>query len=471
MESMRKRPKKELLEDIKSLAAYAPRAQAIKWIFEGRFDRFMDWAAGDGRQAATGQSFGARSDEVRYSTLTEPLWLDQELLFGRIMKGKERTVLELSQRAFYAIDLFGQSPLEMLLRGGSDEAFDAFLRFLISPKARFALRGYSDNAFKAAWGSWNMKLTAQGNAMLRFMLERDSAFMILPLAVMIGRRDRADLMLKRGVQPNDWQRMDSDVFAMRELPADFLADLTGAQQPNLVAASEWVEAKCELSERLSEIAKSFSASSESRDEARREAASIAEQGVAINYYPMALASEAGDAELVKCFFANGGDPNCRYKSGAPMLAALDASKLGVDVLQAWLDAGANPAMPLDMDTAFGGSALENFVFRDRIDLVEKSCDGAAGKVELRSKFEGKTYSSLLSLALSKGDADMALLLMRLGGCKLSDRDESTGRPCSSFGSPALIADIKSELENKSLRVSTPEAKEPPKTLVNRTDTL
>lgn len=472
MGSAKPQTKKQLLTDIASLAAYAPRAKAIGWIYEGQFERYIDWAWAEGYEAAKGMPHSPMDEGQRYLALTQPMALDSHLLYAKIMAANVAAEQALSQMAFERIHLFGQSPLEMLLRSGSDQVFDALLRFLTSPKARFALGMRFGALLKLAWGTWEMRLSSGGMESGRFAWKHDSEFLILPFAVMIGRRDRADLMLKRGLQPSDWHRTDSDVGALHGLPHDTLVSLTGVEKPDLSAASDWIRKKYDLSEKLSELDASSAASTESLVTARNEAMSIAEEGVAISYYPMAIASEAGDVELLKCFFANGGDPNCYYKTGSPMLARFDASKLDANVLQTWLDAGANPATSVGGESVFGGSAIENFVYKDRLDLVKKSYEGAVGKFDLRTNREGKSYASLLAVALSHGNRDMALWLIRQG-CKLSDRDESTDKPCSTFGDAMLIADLKSELEHKVLRVSTPQAQaaDPKKTMKDRTDTL
>jgi hypothetical protein len=174
------------------------------------------------------------------------------------------------------------------------------------------------------------------------------------------------------------------------------------------------------------------------------------EGVSIYYWPLAASTERGHVELLKKCFANGGDPNAKYKSGVALMGRISSEKWTPELLQVWLDAGANPTLT-DSDSPWGDdwnpSALYQWVWLGRLDLIKQSILKALGPVPLSRKgetreTEGQTYSPLLLLAVIQDKVDIARWFIHEQGLSLDMLDEESGEPISKFASPETLAAIK-----------------------------
>jgi hypothetical protein len=154
----------------------------------------------------------------------------------------------------------------------------------------------------------------------------------------------------------------------------------------------------------------------------------------ISYLPLARASEIGDVALLKRLFDAGGNPNCRYKTGVPMLARLDAkTRSQPGILQAWLDAGAAVVFGDGEENASFGtddgpvSVLIEAIWEGETAQVRQMLEKSQGAVPIERLIKGKRYGAPLLTAINRDKLDVARLLVEKGA-SLAALDEDTGWP-------------------------------------------
>jgi len=145
-----------------------------------------------------------------------------------------------------------------------------------------------------------------------------------------------------------------------------------------------------------------------------------------------------------------------------MLARVESSALSEQALQAWLDYGANPTRGFDSDSPFGDgmnpSALYQWTWEGRFDLVRQAVERAACPVPLHYKAYSQTYAPLLAVALARNHVDLAVWMILEQGCELDHLDDAEGRPCREFGKGDAFAEVVSRIERVDFKGSTPGAK-------------
>lgn len=458
---------KQELADIRALAAYKRRADAIELLMNGRFDEFMDWAVGPGHEAAGGAKHKPPNLYERYDTLTNPLALDEALIYERL--GDDSPYFG---KAYEDVPMLSASPLEMVVRYGSDEAFDAMLSYFGSPKVRFELEGRFHGVCSGVWWSGPRRLFNSSDRKCKTISNLlRSHVMIMPICVMVGRKDRADALLRGGWLDDDgWAKAKADVEKLQELPLEWQLRLTDGKVPDYAAARAWIDDKCALSSRL-EKATALLLNSGTREAARLEIRAIAEAGVGIGASTLEMASLIGDAELLTHLFRHGANPNGRNDSGDPAMASLARDTLDSEILQAWLDAGANTSVAADPDIVFDGSLLAGLACSGQLDRLKQACEGGVKPIDLRPCIAGEFNAPLLAWALRYKIGEVALWLVEEKGCRLTDIEPESGSPCVDFGAGELLAKVQVAIDaieaGKSARVPN----KPKSTLKDRSDII
>lgn len=440
----------QFLADVQALADYAPRAQAIAWIKEGRLDAFMDWADHDGFIAACGpEAMQPESELRRLDTLFNPLMLDVELVEGRLgRKINDRLTGKALDIANQAIECFDQSPFEMAIRADSDTAFEAIVALLATPKCRFA-DSAGDLALRARFIGHRARhiLLKDGSREAIKMLSGHCWDMLI-LAHIVGKPNRAERMVRLGLAPsdqNEWSSFSDRLDSFAKLDAKQLAEIAGVERAQVEQADEWAREKLSLSEDLEELfyeaIPKLGDPKASEFDAKLDA--LLQKGAPIGYFPLAQATAAGRLDMLRKLFAAGGNPNAKYKTGVPMLARLEGPELSVEALQIWLDAGARPTMPPGSEQAFGGgwcpSPLYQFAWAGRLDLIKLCFETAQGKTNAVEEREGQSYCPMLAIALNKGHGDLAAWLIEEQGARLEHLDPESGETCKDLSAPGVLS--------------------------------
>lgn len=449
---MAKKISAKFTRDVASLAAYEPRAQALRWLAEGRIEEYLDWAAGDGYLAAYG-----RPDEhpqlsgraAHRNALSSSLSLDWALIDERgdlLNTAGTRLALD-------SIELFGASPLEMVLALGSPDAFERALSYWTDPKAQFDAPRQRDrlnlsSSLMLYRSLANAKTLAMGNE-----FPRHGHFLLLH-AVLLGKFEQAEGLVRLGLSPADSSEWDECADAWRILASLADADLeevSGFPREKLREAHKWFQAKSRLAADLDNALKlpeqlEGKDLAAAREQAAQKAMALLDQGAPVGAFALSRASAWGDLALLERMFKSGANPNQRSGSGVPLLALVDSSKLTEPVLQMWLDYGANPTMGPGAESPFGSgmcpSPLYQWAFEGKLDLIKQAATRAVGHVPLRfTDNRGNTYAELLAVALWKGHVELAHWLIAEGGCRLDDLEEDRGEPCSAMAKPDVLAKV------------------------------
>jgi hypothetical protein len=431
---------KQYWRDVEALSAYEPRKQALRWLLEGNPEAYIKWAGSDGHVAAYGKAPPPAHPAARSAPLFREIPLDRALderhenAFLVDKAGKNLRSPAEKEAAFQAhkathakIEHLYSTPLQFLVEAGSVEALDAALALWSSPAERFA-RGFEEPEY-----GWNF-VTKTLEPDRIFAAMRRLPLWLLAFALLLGRFEHADAMVRHGYGTDDvwvWDEWRVAIWKLKDR-RDALRDILGAE-PLVDEACEWVRNRQQA---LNELDKAMEAK-EWTPEASAKAMELLDRNVAPGPDHLAAATEHGDRELLLKMFAQGGDPNCRYKTGVPMLARMDSKELTPELLQIWLDAGARPTMGPHADEPFGHgmcpSALYQWVWEGATELVIQACSKAADPVELRLSSDGKPWSPLLALALSRGHRELVRWMIEEKGCSLEDLADDGESPCSEYG--------------------------------------
>lgn len=444
------------LLDLQSLKIYEPRRQAIEWIKAGRLDDFMDWESTEGFAAAKGPNQVQSEDSLRRQrTLFSPFWLDRELI-NRMGATKSAVLADACEMAAKELECFEQSPIEIVIRESSDEPFDALLEFCSGPKFRFA--DSDSSLFNRA--SWNLNrfIARSQEKMTQEILDISSepCWDMLLLALLTGRQDRAQRMVGAGLCPShqwEWTSFIDRIEAFSKLGSQDLEDACGLPNAPIQAALDWAWEKMRLAQELEELFEKSIPAKESSAKFDAALKTLLDQRAPVCYFALAEATEAGRLDVLQSLFAAGGNPNCRYKTGVPMLARLDTEKLTEEALQIWLDAGARPSMPEGSSEPFGGglcpAPLYQFAWHGRLDLAKCCLERAQGPVDLLEPSQGKIYNTIFSVALARDKADLAAWLVEEKGCLLEHLNPDDGEPCVTLAHPETLPRIQAAQERAS----------------------
>lgn len=450
-------------KDIAALAAYAPRREAIRLIIEGHIDDYLKWARGDGFVAARGTTMEKRGASVDLESeipldgaLRTRIWRSADGIEGALEQIQHEQ--EFVGIASEAIPYFGASPLEIALRSGNFAGIECVVRYLTSPKMTFA-RGYHGTrggGWKTLYSGLRRASSTEAGVKLQVDFSKPDTPLIL-LAVLLGDLRSANLMLQLGWAPEgEWAYGDlcSSVSRIQQEikkdPAfeDVVTAAFDIPRGTTGAATNWLLKRANLSQELEDLF----------DEAdyaaiREKVMKLLVQGTHVGYYPLSVATENNDLEMLRRLFAAGANPNCRYKTGVAMLARIDAKRLTPEALQIWLDAGANPTHGMDSDTPFGDglnpSALSAWAWNGRRDLIEQAVEKAVSPVPLSYQYEGNTYAPLLATALSQGHLDLAFWLVSKKGLSLDALDDGNGEACRDFATPEFLAQAEAAVAGES----------------------
>lgn len=444
-------PDKQFMADVASLAAYEPRNQAIRWILDGRIESYLDWELSDGYVAASGQPAPGATERDRRKALFRSMRLDL-MLNGPRMRGLRREP-DAFKAARMAIKHFMESPLEIALRYGSDEAFEKCLQAWSSPNRRFAdVDDYSESE------GWTGRLARAGEtseslhaAVELFRLQN---WDLLRLAFMLGKPERADAMFRHGMCPStemQWHAFRDRLFRWSEIDSGLIAFLADVESVDVKPILEWSWKKVMLIEELDkEFDKPRDAQGFDADASDRRILDLVRMGAPVGYMELAKATQWGRLNLLRELFTAGADPNIKYKNGDPVLARIVGPALTLDALQIWLDAGARPMLGPDEDRPFGAeyypSVLYQFTSADEIEFVQACCDKAQGPVSLTYVKEGQTYAPLLAVAVRKMNLDVAAWLVKAKGCRLSHLDPETGNACRANADRDFVDEMAAEVK-------------------------
>jgi hypothetical protein len=444
------------LKDIAALASYAPRKQAIEWILDGRIEDYLDWELSDGYLAAVGEPAPESIERDRRRALFSPMSLDRALSNARFrgVPTSKRSNGNLAARS--TISHFLESPMEIALRSGSDAAFERCLAAWASPVRRF-----SDLADFGCLDVISCPYVDFSSPLIDELIEiaRGAYWDLLIIAFMVGRPDRAEAMVRCGMCPTDnmeWASFHDRVIKWKRADSNAVTLFARVDQVDWKPIIDWAWRKVELAQELDEeLERTRGAGSLDAMAAGKIISDFVEKGASIGYMELAKATEWGRLDLLRKLFASGGDPNIRYKTGVSTLARMNQDKLTPEALQVWLEAGANPMFCREHEivevSKISLGALYNFVWAGRLDLVQTCCDTSCGPVALSCNWNGARYSPFLAVALSKGHKDLAVWMITQKGCKLSDLDPDTGSPCRELASPAVLDEVKAEVQRIAMR--------------------
>lgn len=449
---MAKKISAQFKRDVAALAAYEPRAQALRWLAEGRIEDYFVWASGDGYVAAHGKPEEHRQFSglaARRYALTKSLPLDDALVDDRMAFGDTAA----ARLAVDSIELFGAIALEVALVLGSPEAFERALGPWAEPAARFASPREREHPDLMSGQMWHRALAHPKAMELLHMFPGHGHFLLL-LAVLLGKLDQAEAMVRLGVSPTDSSEWMDCFDAWRDLLSLADAELeqvVGFSREKINEASQWFRAKRQLASALDNALMpdgqlDGAALVPARAKAIQEALALLDQGAPVGAFALSKASEWGEVQLLERMFKSGANPNQRAGNGIPLLARMESSKLTEPVLQMWLDYGANPTMGPDAEAPFGSgmcpSPLYQWAFEGKLDLIKQAATRAVGPVPLRfTDNRGNTYAELLAVALWKGHVELAHWLIAEGGCRLDDLEEDRGEPCSAMAKPDVLAKV------------------------------
>lgn len=305
---------------------------------------------------------------------------------------------------------FFASPAEVMLREGNLEGLKEVLRQWASPRQRY-LRGFDYNNFDIGW-------TSPG--MLPRVAQIRGGFDPVPLVILAAiRGDKASMqiLVQAGLCPNGWGWWDEhdallglaeDVKKIhRDVPK--VLKLYGMARGGLKAAAIRLGQMGSLEQELEDA---FEPATYKID-GRKKALALLKKGAPVGFYPLARATDEGDIEMLEALFAAGGDPNCRYKSGVPMLAKL--SKASLEAVKVWLRHGACPLMFHDpAEPNFGDdwcpSPLYEAVWEGNLDLTRLLLEQAVVRPVIAYKEGRKFVNPIADLAKERGHAKLVSYL-------------------------------------------------------------
>lgn len=452
----KKKTYKSYLKDIAALARYAPRKQAIEWILDGRIEDYLDWELSDGYVAAVGETAPKASERDRRRALFSPMRLDSALSNERFHGLPDSYLSKGDLAARSSIDYFLESPMVIALRGGSDAAFEKCIAAWGSPVRRFS--DVDDYGLMAVISFPFVDFNSPSfRAILRIV--KGAYWDLLLLALMLGRTDRAEAMVRCGMCPTDnmeWASFHDRVINWKQTDSRTVSSISQVDHVEWKPITDWSWRKVMLAQELDEeLDRSRHSGSVDAMAAGQIILEFVEKGASIGYMELANATEWGRLDLLRKLFASGGDPNIRYKTGISTLARMNQEKLTPEAVKVWLEAGANPLFCREREiievSSLSLGALYNFAWSGRLDLVQICCETACGPVPLSHDHDGVRYSPFLAVALSKGHKDLAVWMIDQKGCRLDDLDPDTESPCRKLASPELLGEVNAEVQRIAMR--------------------
>lgn len=305
---------------------------------------------------------------------------------------------------------FFASPAEAMLRAGKLDGLREVLRQWGAPKRRY-LRGFYYSAYDAGWtsASW-LPFDVQFSA---------KDIPLVTLAAIRGDTAAMQILVLAGLCPTGlhawWDeedallRLDEKIKqGIRRQAAKVLRHY-GMARGGLPAAANRLARMHDLGQQLEDA---FGPETYKKG-GRKKAFALLKKGAPVSYFPLAVATAENDLEMLEALFAAGGDPNCRYRDGVPMLAKLsDASLDGVEV---WLRHGACPLMFHDPDEPdFGDglcpSPLYEAVWEGNLDLTRLLLEKAVVQPVIAYREGRKFANPLADMAKERGHAKLAAYL-------------------------------------------------------------
>jgi hypothetical protein len=434
---------KQFALDVDALSAHEPRRRAIQWLMDGHIDLVERWVSEDGCVAAYGSSRDEADDGLPGSFLFRPLPLDRALArrFAKALVQFGPPVSAAWEKARGKIERLHQSPLEMLIKSGSDAALGAALELWSAPARRFSRGGRRPD--QGAWTGWVPRICGEDHPDWRIRDSRDSA---LGLALLLGRMGAVDAMVRSGMGPEGhygWDELSMCLGALREVGAAELKREVGLN-PDIEAARSFAWDQLMQQQDLDEALPRRGKLSPEQSQKARE---LLDAGAQPRVGALVGATESGDGALVAKAFSCGADPNGRDKAAAMAQVKIDLWTEGA--LREWLRAGGNfdaegPSGDDDLPT------LYRWCIASRLDCIKLVLAESAGAIRLRYMEGGKMRSPMLALALDMGHEDIALWLVESLGCSLGDHDGGSSKLCSDHGSDALRARVLSAEEKREL---------------------
>ncbi len=316
------------LQDIASLASYVPRKQAMEWILDGRIEDFLDWELSDGYVAAFGEPASESTERDRRRALFSPMSLDRALSNARFrgVPASKRSKGNLAARS--TISHFMESPIEIALRSGSDAAFERCLAAWGSPVRRF-----SDLGDYGCLDVISCPYVDFSSPSFMELIEigRGAYWDLLIIAFMVGRPDRAEVMVRSGMCPTDnmeWASFHDRVIKWKQADSSVVSLFARVDQVDWKPIIDWAWQKVMLAQELDEeLDRTRGSGSLDAMAAGQIISEFVEKGASVGYMELANATEWGRLDLLRKLFASGGDPNIRYKTGVSTLARMNQEKL------------------------------------------------------------------------------------------------------------------------------------------------
>ena len=462
--------KAHFLRDAKSLANYQPRLAAIGLITETRIDEFLDWEYVDGRQAAFGEPSSAPSEETRLMHLGRSMFLDIGL-YSRLTNAVTfETQQSLPRKGFESVQDWMASPLEILLRRGAADRFKSVIRRLTNPEIRFKFPAIHEE-FGNAWASLGYLLNAHGQHNWKYKNEVVNNNSLLSLALCLGMLDRADMLARSGICPigsEQWHEFGLAFAVLSSLPRATLNKVVG--QPiddrTLSRATDWIEHKRIASMSMEDACEQPGTNESLIKAAVDKAYAALEQAAGFDYLPLARACEWGRPDLLRALFAAGADPNSICKTGVPALCRIETKHITPDVLAIWLEAGVNPCRfggqefmdAQSFGTGYSPSALYQWTWAGRLDLVKLACDKGFEPIDLNYEYEGRTYAPLLALALHRGHGEIAAWMIEQKACRLEHLCPDDDVACRNFGTGDTLAQSVAAQDRVEIGTYVPQSK-------------
>jgi len=305
---------------------------------------------------------------------------------------------------------YNASPVEVLLREGRLDELKQVLNEWASPRKRY-LRGFDYNHYDIGWTSPE---ALPSKARLRGGFKR---IPLVTLAAIRGDNEAMKMLVQAGLCPTGWgwaDESDGLLNLAQETKAIYpdapkALKQYGMARGGLKAAAARLDRMSELDQQLEDT---FQPETYKND-GRKKAFPLLKKGAPVGYYALAIATEEGDIEMLEALFAGGGDPNCVYKSGVPMLAKL--SKATLDAVRVWLRHGACPLIYHDpAEPNFGDglcpSPLAEAVWEGNLELTRLLLEEAVIQPVIAYK-EGKKFANpMAELAKERGHTKLAAYL-------------------------------------------------------------
>lgn len=302
---------------------------------------------------------------------------------------------------------FFASPAEVMLREGNLEGLKEVVRQWASPRQRY-LRGFDYNSCDIGW-------TSPGMLPWESQIRRGfNPIPLVTLAAIRGDKASMQILVQAGLCPNGWGWWDEHDALLglaedvKKIHRDVLK-LYGMARGGLKAAATRLGQMGSLEQELEDA---FEPATYKID-GRKKALALLKKGAPVGFYPLARATDEGDIEMLEALFAGGGDPNCRYKSGVPMLAKL--SKASLEAVKVWLRHGACPLMFHDpAEPNFGDdwcpSPLYEAVWEGNLDLTRLLLEQAVVRPVIAYKEGRKFVNPMADLAKERGHAKLVSYL-------------------------------------------------------------